>query len=536
MISISKVHIEGYKKFKCIDVAFNDDVSILVGDNESGKSTILDAIDLALNHSIKSFDLSLLSILLNKDNCNYFKITKTISDLPKIIIQIFFNGMDNLPKYASYFGANYINSSNKEKYGIEFIAELDKEYQLQLIDSIQKGIIPVEYYKLSTKTFGNSTYHPGVSEIAFCLINTSSDNAPSFNSYSKNMFKQLLSPDEQALIKSSFSEKINEAMNDTMKLIEDQNYPSFHRDVQKSSIENIISIYEDNIPLNLKGQGKEAVIKTEMMINNKRKSTIIAIEEPENHLSYSSIAKMLSLIKSKQGEKQIIITSHSSKVASGMGLNKIIMLSIDSSNTMMLKELKNNTADYFRAIPSDNLLYFVLAKKAILVEGPAELIYMNTFYKKMYPHSSLEKDGITCISVNGLSFKHFVEIGKLMKKKIVVITDNDNNIEKYKKFKKTLTEIYEDGMKFNVYSDPLPSNRTFEICLYENNKNSIESILKLKENALYEHDYSKENRYLGKMLNDKTGTALEISENNEFTNNLDIPQYIKEALEFIHNE
>lgn len=49
MISIEKVHIEGYKKFKKIDVEFNDDYTVIVGDNESGKSTILEAIDLVLN-------------------------------------------------------------------------------------------------------------------------------------------------------------------------------------------------------------------------------------------------------------------------------------------------------------------------------------------------------------------------------------------------------------------------------------------------------------------------------------------------------
>lgn len=46
---ITKLIIEGFKGFKdrfCIE--FNESVNIIVGDNEAGKSTILEAINLGL--------------------------------------------------------------------------------------------------------------------------------------------------------------------------------------------------------------------------------------------------------------------------------------------------------------------------------------------------------------------------------------------------------------------------------------------------------------------------------------------------------
>lgn len=41
---IKSLHIEGFKKFQTLDVEFNEHMNILVGENEAGKSTILDAM------------------------------------------------------------------------------------------------------------------------------------------------------------------------------------------------------------------------------------------------------------------------------------------------------------------------------------------------------------------------------------------------------------------------------------------------------------------------------------------------------------
>ena len=128
LISIKKVHIEGYKKFKKIDVEFNDDYTVIVGDNESGKSTILEAIDLVLNKSIKTFDLSMLEVLLNSENKEKYYSLKNVTSLPRIVIQIFFKGMEGNPKFDYFCGSEYENSDvEHEKFGVEFIAEFDKD-------------------------------------------------------------------------------------------------------------------------------------------------------------------------------------------------------------------------------------------------------------------------------------------------------------------------------------------------------------------------------------------------------------------------
>ena len=62
---IKSLHIEGFKKFTSLDVDFNEHMNILVGENEAGKSTILDAIKTVLNQQYRNADKSVLSRMLS---------------------------------------------------------------------------------------------------------------------------------------------------------------------------------------------------------------------------------------------------------------------------------------------------------------------------------------------------------------------------------------------------------------------------------------------------------------------------------------
>ena len=48
-VTIKKVVLHNFKKFKDFSADFRDGKNIIVGENESGKSTLLTAIDLTLS-------------------------------------------------------------------------------------------------------------------------------------------------------------------------------------------------------------------------------------------------------------------------------------------------------------------------------------------------------------------------------------------------------------------------------------------------------------------------------------------------------
>ena len=45
---IKELRIENYKIFKAINILFNDNVNIFVRENDSGKTTILEALSMVL--------------------------------------------------------------------------------------------------------------------------------------------------------------------------------------------------------------------------------------------------------------------------------------------------------------------------------------------------------------------------------------------------------------------------------------------------------------------------------------------------------
>lgn len=85
---IKSLHIEGFKKFTSLDVEFNEHMNILVGENEAGKSTILDAIKTVLNQQYRNADKSILRDLFNTQKVAAFKAKPSVRTLPRIYIEV----------------------------------------------------------------------------------------------------------------------------------------------------------------------------------------------------------------------------------------------------------------------------------------------------------------------------------------------------------------------------------------------------------------------------------------------------------------
>lgn len=85
---IKSLHIEGFKKFQTLDVEFNEHMNILVGENEAGKSTILDAIKTVLNQQYRLADKSVLRDLFNAPMVEAFDANPSVKNLPRILIEV----------------------------------------------------------------------------------------------------------------------------------------------------------------------------------------------------------------------------------------------------------------------------------------------------------------------------------------------------------------------------------------------------------------------------------------------------------------
>ena len=318
-------------------------------------------------------------------------------------------------------------------------------------------------------------------------------------------------------VKNDFRINIEDVFSD-LKLEKISDTQQFGIDTKKVILENIIAILDNDVLLENKGKGIENLLKTQIALDKvKSKLDVVSIEEPENHLSHTNLRKMLKNIETYKEDKQIIITTHSNLIVSGLNVQNIIW--INNEKAKRLENIDKDIAKFFQKSDNNSLLQFLLAKKVILVEGATEYILIPKIFKKILK-KTLEEENIDIISCNGVTYKNFIHIAELMKKKVVVITDNDESQEK-------INEMNEYNQLHNNIK-----NWTWEVCLYNLNESELKNIIEIEDGAKYSYKgISYEDKpVLGKMLNNKSDTAYKIyMSNKEFK----YPSYVTEALEWI---
>ncbi len=86
---IKKLKLHNFKKFETQTFGFNDDINVFVGDNECGKSTLLEAIEICLNYSYRgrSLNAELTTDLFNNDCIDkYLNGTLSQETLPNWVL------------------------------------------------------------------------------------------------------------------------------------------------------------------------------------------------------------------------------------------------------------------------------------------------------------------------------------------------------------------------------------------------------------------------------------------------------------------
>ena len=296
----------------------------------------------------------------------------------------------------------------------------------------------------------------------------------------------------------------------------------------KSNLETDLTISEDNSPIEEKGKGRQCFIKTEFALAGaESRLNAILLEEPENHLSHTHTNKLITRIRESEN-KQLFIATHSDLISARLDLRKAILLNSMSTDRVLLSEIDEKTAKFFMKAPDNNILEFILSPKVILVEGDAEFMLMESFFKIVL---GSKPENVHVISVDGTSFEQYLKLARILGVKTVVLRDNDgdypnNCVERYSDF--------DDVETIKVFSDPDDAERTtFEIAVYLDNQTVCDALFSPGRRTLTPQEY---------MLKNKAEAAFQLllySEERpeglpEDLPDLVCPQYIKEAIEWIN--
>ena len=525
------------RNFKCFNGDFHltlhSGLNILVGDNESGKSTILQAIHLALSgyYCGNNIRKILNPYLFNKKAVDdYLKsLQKGEPHLspPEVIIQLVFN--KDCPEFE---GNNNLDKTN-ETAGIKFKIAFDDKYKLEYSKLMKEGVysLPLEYYSVSWTSFADAKITTYSIPFKSVFIDSSTYHYQNGSDvYISRLVRDCLDEEdimEISLMIDEFSK--NEIISQINDKISKSSNAIVHEVGLKANQGNInawekdVAMHVKGIPFMFIGKGKQCVLKTELALNHEKtqKAAIILIEEPESHLSYSNLNILIRAIQDKYGDKQILISTHSSFVANKLGLNNLILLR--NHRTTKIKDL--NAASYFAVLPGYDTLRYILCRKAILVEGASDELVVQRAYKDNHDGKLPIEDGIDVMTLQGLSFLRYLQI------KTAVVSDNDGDYEAIK-------EKYADYMGDNKkeYVDICIDSQIDTGHLRSINKkfnyNTLEPKL-LKENSLQVFNdilgkaYKSEDELLKYMKRNKTECALKIFNSSK---RIKYPEYIMKAI------
>ncbi|NLJ65241.1 MAG: AAA family ATPase [Christensenellaceae bacterium] len=515
---IKKIRLINYKRFLYYTITPNEHINILVGDNEVGKSTVLEAIDLVTSGSIRKVEAIGLDRLLNSDAVKAFKSgERKICNLPHIKIELYLEGNFDF----TMNGKN--NSDGIPCDGIRMICAPNPDYYSEIADSLTENsdYFPFDFYTIRFSTFADQGYSGYRKKIrSLFIVSESLSSEYATNDFVKRMYSQYTEDNikERALHKSKYRQLKNNFCLESLQSLNDRipsskGYSFGLKSCSVFGLENDLMIYENDIGIDNQGTGKQVFIKTDFALERAGDIVdVILIEEPENHLSHVNLRKLINIIvNTKKG--QLFISTHNSLISTRLELKNLqIMHQCSSKNPISLKDLDDETAKYFMKAPVAGIIEYILSSKTILVEGPSEYMLFEKFYKST-ANTSPENDGVSIIDIHGLSFKRYLSIAKILGNKVAVITDNDGDMQKNCVDKYT---DFQNDTNIKIFYDEDEKIKTYEMVLYENNKELC--------NQLFGKDPLKY------MLNNKTEAAFSLLNNDT---NIVVPDYISNAIKWI---
>lgn len=515
---IKKIKLINFKRFKNYTIEPNDRINILIGDNEAGKSSILEAIDMVASGNVRRVEAIGLERLINIESVKEFHSgNRTFDDLPILTIELYLSGEFD----HTMNGKN--NSDGVVCDGIRLICAPNPDYRTEIVDalSVHTDYFPYDYYSVRFTTFADEGYTGYKKKIRCAKIDSSNMNSEhATNDYIRRMYMQYTESNlkERVLHKSQYRQMRNNFQSECLRTLNDRvptdsNYTFGLKSGDSTPFESDLMIYEDEIGIDRKGTGRQIFVKTDFALERAGDNVdVVLIEEPENHLSHVNLRKLITRVADTQNG-QLFITTHNSLISTRLELKNLLIMHINGEGRpVMLKNLSDDTARYFMKAPPASIVEYALARKAMLVEGPSEYMLFEKFYKSVAKHSP-ECDDVHIIDVRGLSFKRYLEIAKQTGSKVAVITDNDMD---YQTHCITKYEEFANDTNIEIFYCSNNNQRTFEKVLYADNTTLCNRLF--GQNA---ENY---------MLNNKTEAAFTLlSQNHSIT----VPDYIKRAIDWI---
>ena len=385
---ITRVVVRNYRCLEKADVELHPELNVIVGNNECGKSTLMEAVHLALTGQLngRPIQTELHPHLFNAQAVAAYRdklIAGKPAQPPSILIELYLNDEKELAKLKGT-----INSLRLDTPGVSLLIELNPEFAEDFAKYVAKPeefrALPIEYYVARWRGFSDNDIQTARSiPIKPAMIDASTiRNNAAASRYVVDIMKETLSTSQTVELALSYRRMkdlfladphvkgINEILDKKKGEITEKRLSVSLDTSARASWETGVIPLLDDIPLPLAGKGEQSAIKIKLALDSSSDQHLILIEEAENHLSFSALNNLISYIGAQRQSRQLLITTHSSFVLNKLGVESVILFHRGTAIT--LKSLTPDTQDYFMRLPGHDTLRLILSKKSILVEGPSD--------------------------------------------------------------------------------------------------------------------------------------------------------------------
>ena len=443
---ISELRVYNFRQFKSEDgapglkITFHRGLNALIGENDSGKTAVIDALKLVLltqsNEYVRPSDEDFYKPV-DGEACSEFKIDCTIAEFTE-------NEAKNFIEYLSF---------TKTEAKIEYTLELHyrawkdghKIYQELRVGDVDDGIsidgkarelLKAVYLKPLRDAEREMSSGRG-SRISQILL-----NHPAFKDKNEHAVLDIFR-DANRQIENYFTEdtdgkRILQTIRNNLESFNDKRQSSNAElktsDIQLKAILESLSLNAPEINPGL-GELNLLFIAAELLLlkdDTDGGLKLALVEELEAHLHPQAQLRLISYLQNEYNENdvQIIISTHSPILASKINLKNLILMKNGTGYDLAEGQTELQKGDYLflqRFLDSTKANLF-FAKGIIMVEGDAENILVPVLADILgYP---LEKYGISIVNVGSTAFLRYSRImvrkdGSNIGIPVSVITDCD---------------------------------------------------------------------------------------------------------------
>lgn len=532
---ITKIKIHGYRIHKCFELCPNQKLNLIVGANESGKSTLMEALALALTGRVNGRWASdeLNPYWFNTEIVEEFVHKRSNGErvaLPEINIELFFEDRDDLQHLCGAINSE-IPTMACPGVSLRVLPNPDYAGELDNWAKEPSNILPVEFYMVDWRTFADRVLKARPKELATAIIDSKTVRSTTGIDYHlREILSDHLDPAERAAIsleyrrvRASMSDnalkKVNDRMGKLHASLHDRPISLAMDQSARASWEGSITPHVDSVPFSMSGQGQQAAIKIALAMNkHSERAVFVMVEEPENHLAHTNLTTLLSRVESLAGkQQQLFVTTHSSFVLNRLGLDSLLLMGC--GDAPKIPDLDPDTVSYFQRLPGYDTLRMALANKVVLVEGPSDEIIFERVFRDIHGKRPMEC-GVDILSMRGLSLKRCLELCFALDKTVAALRDNDGVDPA--ELSVSVDQWLAKGRR-ELFIGETEHGETLEPQLVHfNGEVALRGILGIEAHA----DLSKW------MKREKTEGALRIAESGQ---KIAPPDYIRAAANFIHD-